>query len=45
MRIAEAEKIVRSMGFINVRVRHVGEKARIEVDRPDVAVFFRCVKS
>jgi uncharacterized protein len=35
-RIAEAEKFIRSLGFTNVRVRHFGAKARIEVDRSDV---------
>lgn len=30
--IAEAERYLRSLGFINVRVRHFQDKARIEVD-------------
>lgn len=39
-RIAEAEKFIRGLGFTNVRVRHFGEKARVEVDRPDVDRLF-----
>ncbi len=35
--IEQAERFIREKGFTNVRVRHHGERARIEVDKPDVA--------
>jgi uncharacterized protein len=35
--IAQAEHFIRQKGFTNVRVRHFGTKARIEVDREDIA--------
>ncbi len=34
--IAQAEQFVRAKGFTNVRVRHYGPKAKIEVDKEDV---------
>jgi uncharacterized protein len=34
--IALAEQYIRQLGFTNVRVRHFGVKARIEVDRNDI---------
>lgn len=35
-RIGRAEQYVRQQGFTNVRVRHYGSKARIEVDKADI---------
>ncbi len=35
--IALAEQFIRQKGFTNVRVRHFGTKARIEVDKEDIA--------
>jgi uncharacterized protein len=35
--IARAEQYIRQKGFTNVRVRHFGTTARIEVDKADVA--------
>lgn len=37
VRIAQAERAIRSCGFVNVRVRHRGTHASVEVDREDVA--------
>lgn len=37
VRIARAERAVRSRGFVNVRVRHLGTRASVEVDETDVA--------
>ncbi len=34
--IAQAELYIRQKGFTNVRVRHFGTKARIEVDKTDI---------
>ncbi len=34
--IAQAERYIRQKGFTNVRVRHFGTKARIEVDKADI---------
>lgn len=34
--IGEAERYLRGKGFVNVRVRHFGSKAKIEVDSADV---------
>jgi uncharacterized protein len=36
VRIARAERFVRECGFVNVRVRHRGTRASVEVDREDV---------
>ncbi|MCX8009548.1 MAG: ATP-dependent sacrificial sulfur transferase LarE [Ignavibacteria bacterium] len=36
-KIAQAEKIVKEKGFYNVRVRHYGNKAKVEVDKHDVS--------
>ena len=35
-RIAQAERVIRNRGFVNVRVRHRGTRASVEVDRADV---------
>jgi uncharacterized protein len=35
--IAQAEQFIRQKGFTNVRVRHLGTRARIEVDKGDIA--------
>lgn len=35
-RIARAERALRDRGFVNVRVRHHGTRASVEVDREDV---------
>jgi uncharacterized protein len=35
--IAQAEQFIRQQGFMNVRVRHFGAKARVEVDKEDIA--------
>ena len=35
--IAQAEQFIRQKGFTNVRVRHYGTKARIEVDKEAIA--------
>lgn len=35
--IEQAEQFIRQEGFTNVRVRHFGTKARIEVDKQDIA--------
>lgn len=34
--IAQAEQYIRQKGFTNVRVRHYGSKAKIEVDKADI---------
>lgn len=34
--IGSAEQYVRSLGFVNVRVRHFGTRAQIEVDKHDI---------
>jgi uncharacterized protein len=36
-KIAQAEQYIRQKGFTNVRVRHFDAKARIEVDKVDIA--------
>jgi pyridinium-3,5-biscarboxylic acid mononucleotide sulfurtransferase len=36
LRIARAERAIRTHGFVNVRVRHRGTHASVEVDRVDV---------
>ena len=36
VRIARAERAIRECGFVNVRVRHRGPHASVEVDREDV---------
>jgi pyridinium-3,5-biscarboxylic acid mononucleotide sulfurtransferase len=36
VRIAQAERAIRSQGFANVRVRHRGTHASVEVDRKDI---------
>lgn len=36
VRIARAERVIRECGFVNVRVRHRGTHASVEVDREDV---------
>jgi uncharacterized protein len=36
VRIARAERTIRECGFVNVRVRHRGAHASVEVDRDDV---------
>lgn len=36
VRIARAERFVRECGFVNVRVRHRGTHASVEVDRKDI---------
>jgi uncharacterized protein len=36
VRIAHAERAIRECGFVNVRVRHRGTHASVEVDREDV---------
>ena len=35
-RIAQAERAIRTRGFVNVRVRHRGTRASVEVDQTDV---------
>lgn len=37
VRIAHAEREIRERGFVNVRVRHHGTRASIEVDHEDIA--------
>ncbi len=47
-RIEQAERYVREKGFTNVRVRHFGTRARIEVDKEDVGrlqLFFDDIKA
>lgn len=47
-RIAQAEQYIRQKGFTNVRVRHFTTKARIEVDKEDIArlqLFFEDIET
>jgi len=39
--IAEAEKLLRALGFKQVRVRHHGDVARIEISKRDIASIFK----
>ena len=46
--IARSEQFIRLKGFTNVRVRHFGAKARIEVDKEDIGrlrMFFEEIES
>jgi len=38
--IAEGERYLKTFGFINVRVRHFGNKARIEVDKELINILY-----
>jgi len=40
-RIEEGEEFIRSLGFRQVRLRHHGKLARIEVDKEDIQRFFK----
>ncbi|MCX8055975.1 MAG: ATP-dependent sacrificial sulfur transferase LarE [Ignavibacteria bacterium] len=38
--IASGERFLRSFGFVNIRVRHYGEKAKIEVDKEMINILY-----
>lgn len=38
--IANAERYLKSFGFVNVRVRHFGDKAKIEVDKDKINLLY-----
>jgi len=38
--IADGERFLREMGFVNVRVRHFGNKAKIEVDKELIDILY-----
>ncbi|MCR4416914.1 MAG: ATP-dependent sacrificial sulfur transferase LarE [Ignavibacteria bacterium] len=39
--IAKGERFLRQMGFVNVRVRHYGSKAKIEVDKELIEILYQ----
>jgi uncharacterized protein len=43
--IAKGERYLRQMGFVNVRVRHFGNKAKLEVDKEMVDVLFNQIEN
>lgn len=38
--IASGERYLKSFGFVNVRVRHFGDKAKIEVDKDKINLLY-----
>ncbi len=43
--IANGERFLRQMGFVNVRVRHFGSKAKIEVDKEMIEILYKNIES
>lgn len=42
--IADGERFLKTFGFLNVRVRHFGEKAKIEVDKEMINILYENIE-